>query len=106
VGSVFDECVDGHWVLFCNSNRFAIGQSVLLNRIESKDLLPARFLPTSDSGPPASAGEPSLRMTNPYATTSVSSPFCQLQGQSSSVCRASSTRRTSCGLRPTDRSVT
>ena len=34
------------------------------------------------------------------------SPFCQLQGQSSSVCSASSTRRTSCGLRPTERSLT
>ena len=35
-----------------------------------------------------------------------SSPFCQLQGQSSSVCSASSTRSTSCGLRPTLRSLT
>src|SRR6185437_11104418 len=42
----------------------------------------------------------------PYATLRVSSPWCQLQGQSSSVCSASSTRRTSAGLRPTDPSVT
>ena len=39
------------------------------------------------------------------ATFRVSSPFCQLQGQSSSVCNASSTRSTSCGERPTLRSV-
>src|SRR5262245_20982434 len=36
----------------------------------------------------------------------MSSPFCQLHGQSSSLCNASSTRSTSCGLRPTDRSFT
>ena len=40
------------------------------------------------------------------AVLMTSSPFCQLQGQSSSVCSASSTRSTSCGLRPTLMSVT
>ena len=40
------------------------------------------------------------------AALSVSSPCFQLQGHSSSVCSASSTRSTSSGLRPTDRSVT
>ena len=42
----------------------------------------------------------------PHAAFSVSSPFFQLQGHSSSVCSASSTRSTSSGLRPTFRSVT
>ena len=37
---------------------------------------------------------------------SVSSPFCQLQGHSSSVWNASSVRSTSLTLRPTDRSFT
>ena len=41
-----------------------------------------------------------------HATSSVASPFFQLQGQSSSVCRASRTRRTSSTLRPTERSLT
>ncbi|KES03869.1 hypothetical protein BU52_28255 [Streptomyces toyocaensis] len=36
----------------------------------------------------------------------VSSPLLQLHGQSSSVCRASRTRRTSLGLRPTEPAVT
>ena len=40
------------------------------------------------------------------AVLMTSSPFCQLQGQSSSVCSASSTRSTSCGFRPTLMSVT
>jgi multidrug efflux pump subunit AcrB len=41
-----------------------------------------------------------------YAIFSVSLPFSQLQGHSSSVCNASSTRITSFTLRPTFRSVT
>src|SRR5699024_12792688 len=40
------------------------------------------------------------------ATFRTSSPGCQLQGHSSSVCSASRTRRTSRGLRPTFMSVT
>src|SRR5271157_2309450 len=56
-------------------------------------------------------GEKRLRSSersriNVVYTCSVSWPFCQLQGQSSSVWSASSTRRTSCGFRPTERSVT
>ena len=48
-----------------------------------------------------------LLVTGPaHATLSVSCPDFQLQGQSSSVCSASSTRSTSSGLRPTLRSVT
>ena len=41
-----------------------------------------------------------------YSVYSVESPFCQLQGQSSSVWSASRTLRTSFVLRPTFRSVT
>ena len=41
-----------------------------------------------------------------YAAFSVCSPCVQLQGHSSSVCSASSTRSTSAGLRPTLPSVT
>ena len=41
-----------------------------------------------------------------YAAFSVSSPLLQLHGHNSSVCRASSTRSTSSGLRPTLPSVT
>jgi hypothetical protein len=44
-------------------------------------------------------------ITDGYAAPSVSWPGRQLQGQSSSLCSASSTRTASSTLRPTERSV-